>query len=190
EELTLWILEDIKINNTGMRMLDIGTGSGCIPITLNLKNPGLRTYGMDVSQEALDVAIKNARELGADVEFIRDDILNPVNAFNEKFDIIVSNPPYIPKSESASLAVHVMGYEPHLALFVPDDDPIVFYKKISNFALKHLHPYGVIYFEAHPDYINDIVNYLKITGFTFINARKDLSGHLRFIKATGFSPND
>jgi len=185
EELTQWIHENIKASAPGIRILDIGTGSGCIPITLNLNNPGTRVYGVDVSPEALEIATQNANILKATVKFIKDDILNPVHHFNEKFDIIVSNPPYIPKSESGSLAVHVIGYEPHLALFVPDDDPILFYKKICNFALKHLRPNGVIYFEVHPDYIAEIVNYLKIMGFSNIITRKDLSGHNRFIKATG-----
>jgi release factor glutamine methyltransferase len=145
--------KELQASVTEISILDIGTGSGCIPIALKKKLPRSKVYAVDVSEAALGVAKKNAEMNNADVNFIPVDILNE-HRWDElpSFDIIVSNPPYIPLEEKNKMLDNVTRYEPHLALFVPDNDPMLFYKTIASFAEKKLLAGGKIFVEIHEDY--------------------------------------
>jgi len=187
EELVDLILNDIKllpIKNQNLSILDIGTGSGCIPIALKKNMLAAQVYGIDVSEEALKVAKLNAELNKVEVGFILDDIINP--SFKSdflKFDIIVSNPPYISVSEKATMSKNVLDYEPHLALFVLDNDPLLFYKAIADFALKHLHKNGKLYFEINQNFGTETKLLLKNKGFKNVQLIKDLNRNNRIIKA-------
>ena len=140
EELVKWILDELKDRNFDHPfILDIGTGSGCIPIALKSVLPHASVFGLDISNEALATARNNALLNGLDVEFVEQDILEADHSFTDgSFDIIVSNPPYITIAEKTQMHQNVLNFEPHTALFVPDQDPFIFYNRISDFALKHL----------------------------------------------------
>ena len=183
EELTQWVGEMLQ-HDCDRIILDIGTGSGCIPVSLKLKFPASQVYATDISAEALEVARFNAESLCASVHFEKDSILDPAFEIPGGIDIIVSNPPYIPLSDKQYLADHVVHHEPHLALFAPGNDPVVYYKAICRFAEKHLKQDGVIYFEVYPETSLEVVNHLEITGFKNITTRMDLSGKPRFLRAS------
>ena len=199
EELVAWIREDTlnKLIDEGpnpLRVLDIGTGSGCIPITLKVKNPKVTVSAVDISEGALITASRNAYRMNADVDFKRLDILNE-NSWSEigQFDIIVSNPPYIPTQEKALMANNVLDYEPHLALFVTDADPLIFYEKIADFAKKHLwmNPKytqlrGILYLECNEFNAPKVVKMLQNKGFYNVELRKDMSKKDRMIRAFYF----
>jgi|SRR5688572_26116113 len=190
EELVEWAEKFIKKNNKRITLLDIGTGSGCIAITLKIKNPDASVYAMDVSPPALSLAKENAGDYNVIIHFFQDNILLPVVKIAEKFNIIISNPPYIPLSEGDSLSDHVLNYEPHLALFAPEEDPIIYYKAIANYALENLEEGGTLFFEMHPDFAEHVAGYLNNAGFTDVMVRNDLSGKARFLKATRLISND
>jgi release factor glutamine methyltransferase len=181
EELVELILNENKLES--LKIMDIGTGSGCIPVTLKLEMNNPEVWATDFSANALDVAKQNAKLLLAEINFIEDDVLKTKIDATNKFDLIVSNPPYIPQSEAGSLASNVVNYEPQMALFVPDNDPLLFYKAITLFSLSRLSNNGRIYYEIHPDYGTQIVSDLKSKGFHNIELRKDLSGNYRFVSA-------
>ena len=190
EELVEWILETAKsyssfnIHYIPLKILDIGTGSGCIPITLKVKNPAWAVSTVDISEGALITASRNALRLNADVDFKRIDILNE-NDWTQltDFHIIVSNPPYIPTKEKALMENNVLDFEPHLALFVDNDDALIFYEKIADFALLHLHTEGSLFFECNEYNANDVVDMLKVKGFINVELRQDMSGKDRMIRA-------
>jgi release factor glutamine methyltransferase len=164
-------------------ILDIGTGSGCIAVTLKHLLPRGTVAAFDISENALKTAQKNANKNGVKIIFSTVDILkNP--EFAEKWDIIVSNPPYIPHSEKAEILPNVLHHEPHLALFVPDENALVFYEKIAQFALKHLKQNGKLYFEIHSKAGQSCVNLLNEMGFKSVELRKDIAGNDRMIKAS------
>lgn len=165
-------------------VLDIGTGSGCIAVTLALDLPGSHVTAWDVSPVALRVAARNARRLGAAVAVAGRDILQPASPVAPRWDIIVSNPPYVCRGEAAGMQANVLGYEPATALFVPDDDPLQFYRPIMHYALSALHPRGHLYLEVNPRYAACIAERLQALGFGGVTARSDQSGKTRFIKAT------
>lgn len=165
----------------GSRILDIGTGSGCIAISLALE--GHRVTAMDVSPRALDIASGNARALGADVEMVREDILHP-RKHEESWDIIVSNPPYVRRLEAADMENTVLRHEPHTALFVPDDDPLLFYRAIGQFAWQHLASGGALWFEINREFPQQTCDLLTARGFTGVQALKDSYDNYRFVKAT------
>ncbi|MCI5081031.1 MAG: peptide chain release factor N(5)-glutamine methyltransferase, partial [Saprospiraceae bacterium] len=149
EELVYWIIETCKQKNlTNAEVLDIGTGTGCIPITLKVKLNTFYAKGLDVSEKAIEVARQNAVLNRVEVAFKKADILNRKN-WQElgEYDLIVSNPPYIPNKEQSLMPEHVLGYEPGLALFVEDDDPLIFYKAVTDFAKAHLRANGWLFFE-------------------------------------------
>ncbi len=183
EELVCLIADQIKLMDRPLSLLDIGTGSGCIPISLKLKFPDISAFATDISGGALKVARFNAQNLNADVTFVEDDILNPKYIPLQKLDLFISNPPYIPYSESGKLDNHVVSHEPHTALFVPDLDPLIFYTAVINYSLKHLISGGYLYFEIHQDFGIEVVNLPQMSNFTNVQLIKDVSGNERFVTA-------
>ena len=163
-------------------LLDVGTGSGCIAVALKKKFPSANVSAMDISPEALALAKENAALNEVNIEFIQDDILHPA-ATDRKWDVIVSNPPYIPASEQRYLHKNVTDFEPHLALFVQDNDPLIFYRKIAEFALSHLTAGGRLYFEIHQSLGRLCCQLIESMGFQSVVLRKDLSGNDRMISS-------
>lgn len=164
-------------------VLDICTGSGCIPIALKKYFPNAVFSGIDISVEALKVADKNADELNSDVNFFMHDILSPEFPFAEKFDLIISNPPYVKESGKKSMKSHVLNFEPHLALFVEDADPLIFYRRILEIANQHLNVKGSVYFEINETEGKHLLALANQLGFDAVLI-KDMSGNDRFLKAT------
>ena len=207
-ELCEWIEKEVKGKLKGnycfaqklkgqYSILDIGTGSGCIAITLALEMPEAKVTAWDISEEALSIAQKNAEALGADVTFEKQDILELYSLLEQqnisltshllpltsKWDVIVSNPPYVCQKESATMERHVLEHEPHLALFVPDDDPLQFYKAIAQYATTALKPEGLLYFELNPLYARETDAMVRELGFAETEIRQDMFGKQRFLKA-------
>jgi len=182
EELVDWIINNNPpINPT---ILDIGTGSGCIPIALSKNLPGASVDGWDISSEALMVARENAKLNQVKVNFIYADVINqgyPVQP--QKYDIIVSNPPYVTISEQLSMLKNVIDYEPYIALFVPDNDPLRFYHAIADVAINQLKIGGKLYFEINEKFGNETAVLLSSKGFEKIIIRKDINGKERMLKA-------
>ncbi len=164
------------------KILDYGTGSGCIAIALARNLPTAAVTGTDISQEALNVALRNAELNEVKVNFIRDDIFNPERVLEIEAGIIVSNPPYVRESEKQYMNRNVLEYEPHTALFVTDSDPLVFYRAILYSAEKVLRPGGKIYFEINEAMGNEITNMLEVSGYNEIKLIHDLNGKERIIK--------
>ena len=181
EELVDWICKD-NDKKSELQLLDIGTGSGCIPICLKHEFPNSVVNAFDISEEALATAHANAEKNKVDVNFSKVDILN-APSFDQKWDIIVSNPPYVLENEKAEIQPNVLDNEPHMALFVPDNDPLLFYRKIALFAKEQLKNNGRLYFEINRQYGPATVELLSNIGFTNIELRKDISGNDRMIKA-------
>ncbi|NEW84212.1 MAG: peptide chain release factor N(5)-glutamine methyltransferase [Mariniphaga sp.] len=182
EELVDWIIN----NNPPLSptILDVGTGSGCIPIALSKKLPGASVDGWDISSEALMIARENAEINQVKVDFIYADVLSqsyPVQP--QKYDIIVSNPPYVTLSERLSMLKNVLDYEPPIALFVPDNDPLIFYRAIADIAINQLKPGGKLYFEINEQFGNETADLLSLKGFKNIILRKDINGKERMLKA-------
>lgn len=187
EELVEWVLETAKTfqkANKNVKILDIGTGSACIPVTLKVKNPQLDVSAVDVSESALITGSRNAYRHNAEIDFKKVDILNENEwAALGYFDIIVSNPPYIPHAEKALMETNVLDYEPHLALFVEDENALIFYEKIADFALKHLNTEGLLFYECNTFNASQVVEMLQSKGFKNVELRKDMSGNDRMLKA-------
>ena len=180
-ELCQWIDSEKAETDS---LLDIGTGSGCIAIALKSASPSLSVSAWDISDEALRIAAQNAKAAKVSVNFEKRDALNADgSAFNDQWDIIVSNPPYICRSEAIGMEPHVIGYEPHMALFVPDDDPLLFYRAIARYALHALKPGGLLYFEINPNYHPHQLSLLTAIGFSDIDSRHDQFGKMRFVRA-------
>ena len=183
EELVDWVIKYITEHNlVHPKILDIGTGSGCIPIVLKCKLPLSVVYGLDVSQEALDVAAKNCELNKIEVNLLQADIFNQNLDMGLMFDIIISNPPYITESEKNQMNDNVLKHEPHLALFVPNDEPLIFYKSIAEFSRRHLSEKGCLFLEINENYADETAIMLNQKGFK-TEIRKDLQGKDRFIKA-------
>lgn len=178
-ELVEWVEQDCA--GTGS-LLDIGTGSGCIAVTLAHKLPGWKVQGWDISADALDVARENSRLNGTQVTFSQVDILADAKP-EGRFDVIVSNPPYVLDSERDSMESTVLDYEPHTALFVRDNDPLVFYRAIAEFAVGALNGGGRLYFEINPLKAQDMNDLLVDAGFHNVELRNDIFGKTRMIKA-------
>jgi release factor glutamine methyltransferase len=177
------LVELIKNENTSpnITLLDIGTGSGCIPLALKKLKPSWEIHALDVSLQALDVASINAQRLNRKIHFHHHDILSDEFNPNQKFDIIVSNPPYITKSESPSLQKQVIEFEPHLALFVENDNPFLFYDKITEFAKQHLNPNGKLYFEINQKYGEEVKTLLEKNNFNDVRILKDINQNDRIV---------
>lgn len=181
EELVDWIRNENN-GNSNLKILDIGTGSGCIAISLKHEFPTAEVDAFDISENALKTAQNNANINKLSVRFTEVDILNAPDTLN-KWDIIVSNPPYVLENEKTDMDANVLNYEPHLALFVPDNDPLLFYRNIAIFAQKQLNNNGKLYFEINRQYGQATVELLCNIGFTNVELRKDISGNDRMIKA-------
>ncbi|MEZ4853797.1 peptide chain release factor N(5)-glutamine methyltransferase [Flavobacterium sp.] len=203
EELVEWIIKSQKskvesqkcVISSGVEMsiLDIGTGTGCIPISLKTNLPQAEVFAIDISEKALEVAKQNAKNNNVDVNFIQADILKVENldsllTFNfqlsTKLDVIVSNPPYVRNLEKEEIKKNVLDYEPHLALFVEDNDALLFYRKIAQLAKKSLKPNGFLFFEINQYLGKETIELLEKLGFKNIELRKDLKGNDRMIKCT------
>jgi release factor glutamine methyltransferase len=185
EELVDWIVKEVMSHELRpASIIDIGTGSGCIAITLKKKLPGVNVSAIDVCSEALFTATENAIALGAEVDFILVDFLNEEKWKDlGRFDLIVSNPPYIRQSEKQSMQERVKEFEPHLALFVPDSDSLVFYRKLADFSLQHLKEGGNLFVEINEAKGESVADLFKEKGFTNIELRKDMQGKERMIRA-------
>lgn len=162
-------------------ILDIGTGSGCIAITVALALPQARVTAWDISTDALAIAAGNAHRLGASVRFEHQDALSAPDD-EERWDVIVSNPPYICDRERADMSDNVLSYEPELALFVPDNDPLLFYRAIARYASKALKPGGRLLFETNTAYAHEVAQVMADEGFTAIEVRNDCFGKPRMVK--------
>ena len=182
EELVDWIIHDCHVQNPVI--LDIGTGSGCIPIALSKNLIGATIESWDISNEALMVARMNAEINKVNIDFIYADVLRLTHpAQKQEFDIIVSNPPYITESEQLLMLKNVLDYEPHVALFVPTADPLIFYRKIADIAITQLNSGGKLFFEINEQFGNETADLLSLKGFKNIVLRKDINGKNRMIKA-------
>ena len=187
-ELCQWVLEGRGERGEvrGYTLLDIGTGSGCIAITLAAEMPQAEVTGWDISEVALGIARENAEWLGVDVSFEQRDILDSSRStlHASLYDIIVSNPPYIEPREREGMERNVLDYEPHIALFAPEGNPILFYQRIADLAVRALKPGGSLYFELNPLTASSVGNYLTQIGFSRIEIRRDAFGRNRMLKAT------
>ena len=184
EEMVEWIITDCKFPINELKILDIGSGSGCIPISLKRRLRKAEIWSCDISEEALNVAKKNTVTLGTDVNFLQLDFLSKEQSNQlPSFDVIVSNPPYIPEKGAADMRPNVLQYEPSTALFVPDSDPLVFYKAISEFGKTHLNKGGTIYMEIHEDLGEAVVKLFQSNGYT-TTIKKDMQGKDRMVKAS------
>jgi release factor glutamine methyltransferase len=192
EELVHWILETVKTEKPigPLSILDIGTGSGCIPVTLKHKMPDMAVAAVDISEAALITASRNAFRMGADIDFKKIDILNK-NEWSQlpQYDIIVSNPPYIPHAEKDIMTQNVLSFEPHLALFVDDENPLIFYENIAHFAKKHLKTKGFLFFECNEFNAQEVLFLLENNGFKNIILQKDMSGKDRMIRTNFLMDN-
>lgn len=198
EELVDWIIRDVKQKGlpvfdkeanesdytNRLKILDVGTGSGCIALALKNKMPLAEVWGCDVSEEALNIARRNGSQLNIRVDF------QGVNFLDEQqqrslpsVDILVSNPPYIPVSGKDKMHANVVAHEPHLALFVADDDAFIFYKALAQFGLKRLHKNGLVYCEIHEDLATGVQKIFSANGYRSIEIKKDMQGKERMIKA-------
>jgi release factor glutamine methyltransferase len=183
EELVEWVITDCKFPVSSLQILDIGSGSGCIPVSLKRRLRKADIWGCDVSAGALKVAGQNSAALGTDVRFLVIDFLNETQWQQlPAFDIIISNPPYIPGQDKLTMHENVLSYEPHMALFVPDNDPLLFYKAIARFGKTHLNPEGCIYLETHES-LGDAVVSLYTKEDYQTELRKDMQGKDRMLKA-------
>lgn len=183
EELVEWIVDGLKVKGKGQRILDIGTGSGCIPISLKKEIPNAQVSAIDISEKALEMALKNALDNQVEIKFLCKNILE-TESLDEKYDVIVSNPPYVRNLEKQEIKRNVLDYEPHLALFVDDSDALLFYRKIAQLALKSLAPNGKLFFEINQYLGNETVELLEQLGFKNIELRKDFVGNDRMICAS------
>ena len=182
EELCQWI--NSQDASPRVRLLDIGTGSGCIAITLAAMYPKAEVTAWDISPEALEVARENAKRTHVNVSFEQIDILHlPSNLLHQTYDLIVSNPPYICNKERACMEANVLEHEPHTALFVPDDDPLLFYRAIAQYGQTALEPEGWLYFEINPLYAQPLSDMLHMMSYHDIELKLDQYGKQRMIRA-------
>ena len=185
EELVEWILKSQKsrVESQKIHILDIGTGSGCIAISLAKNLPNATVFAIDVSEKALATAKKNAENNSVNVTFINQNILETED-LGQQFDIIVSNPPYVRNLEKEEIKKNVLDNEPHLALFVEDNDALIFYKKIAELAQKNLSENGKVYFEINQYFGKEMIDLLEGMNFKNIELRKDIYGNDRMIRAS------
>ncbi len=180
EELIEWILNDVE--NAELKILDIGTGSGCIPVVLKNNLPNAAICALDFSEKAIEMAQINAEYHQTEIQFLQNDFLNMDFKELPEFDIIVSNPPYISEFEKSAMDENVVKFEPHLALFVPDKNPLVFYERIIEFAKQKLKPNGKIYVEINQNLAKETKELFQ-NNFENTELKKDISGSFRMIKS-------
>jgi release factor glutamine methyltransferase len=181
EELAEWIINDNKHKGT-ISIIDIGTGSGCIPVTLKTQMPQVVVSAVDISEDALEVAKQNAKYNNAEIEFLTCDVLNeplPGNGYN----IIVSNPPYIHTNEQELMRNNVLNYEPHIALFTPGEDVLIFYRRIAELAKTSLKANGMAYVEINEAKGEEVKQLFLAAGFTEVIVKKDMSGKDRMVRS-------
>ncbi|WP_442266478.1 peptide chain release factor N(5)-glutamine methyltransferase [Tenacibaculum sp. ZS6-P6] len=181
EELISWVKESSIVDNN-IKILDIGTGSGCIPITIKKEIPSADVFALDISEKAIETAKNNAKYNNVNVTFLLHDILSEKELENT-FDIIISNPPYVRNLEKQEIKNNVLNNEPHLALFVEDDDPLIFYKRIADVAKYALNPNGILFFEINQYLGIETKEMLIHKGFKNVTLKQDLFGNDRMIKA-------
>ncbi len=196
EELVDWIVKDVKASGlqvfekkpgeadetTRLKILDVGTGSGCIALALKKSIPLAEVWGCDISDSALNVARRNGSELDIRVDFQSVDYLNPAQQKHlPSVDILVSNPPYVPEKDKESMQPNVLQYEPHTALFVDDNDPLVFYRALLAYCVHRLHPGGRLYMEIHEDLGNEVATLFSENHYS-VTVRKDMQGKERMVK--------
>ena len=199
EELVEWIVDDVKESGLDvferrmaeadqtrlLKILDVGTGSGCIALSLKKSMPKAEVWACDASDKALNVARRNGSDLDIRIDFVGLDFLNSHEQLQlPTVDILVSNPPYIPFIEKDKMHANVVQYEPHTALFVPDKDPLIFYKALSDFGKKRMHAGGRIYVEIHEDLGTEAVQLFEKEGYADVILKKDMQGKNRMIRAS------
>ncbi len=182
EELVDWIIEDHKNNSKKFRILDIGSGSGCIPVSIAKNLPNAEVQSFDVSIEAINLAVKNAGLNNVVVDFSKVDIL-ALDRLDEQYDVIVSNPPYVREKEKTEMHQNVLKHEPDLALYVSNDNPLVFYEKITRLAANGLNDGGSLYFEINQYLAEETKTLVENLGFEG-ELKKDIFGNYRLLKAT------
>ena len=181
EELVDWIVEDFgKRTDDSKDILDMGTGSGCIAIALAKENTQFALSALDQEQPILDLAQENALNNGVQIHFFQQDLLQ-LDSLKQSFDILVSNPPYVMRKEQEQMQPNVLDHEPHQALFVPDEDPLVFYRAILKFASLNLNSEGIIYFEINPLLIDELRSLIQQFDYT-ISERMDIFGKVRMLR--------
>ncbi len=181
EELVNWVLEDHQNLEEKQTLIDFGTGSGCIAIALAKEQPSFEVTAIDFYSSVLNLAKQNAIKNKISVSFLQHDILQ-LNTLKLNVDIIVSNPPYIPPSEQREMKPNVLNYEPHLALFVPENDPLIFYRSILEYGLLYLVSDGLIYFEINPRFLSEMKSLILSFKVYSILERKDIFGKLRMLR--------
>lgn len=180
EELVRMITDRCR-GRSGLRVLDVGTGSGCIAVTLAAEMKQAKVVAVDVSESALEVARENARRHRVSVDFVRCDMLQ--EGPSGHFDLIVSNPPYVTLQEKNEMRPNVLRYEPHRALFVPDDDPLVFYRAIAEYGCRSLNPGGMLWFELNERYGSEVASLLEQSGYSEVTVHEDMFGKQRMAEA-------
>lgn len=184
EELVQWVISEFGNRNVEDRILDIGTGSGCIAIALAKAFSKAQVYGLDISEEALKVAEENAKTHNVQIAFLQADMLNMNMNINMNFDLIISNPPYVREQEKAEMKNNVKHFEPEQALYVSNKNPLKFYETIADFALKNLKEKGNLFFEINQYLPEETKNLLKEKGFGDIELKRDIFGNFRMLKGT------
>ncbi|HQW10774.1 MAG TPA: peptide chain release factor N(5)-glutamine methyltransferase [Saprospiraceae bacterium] len=180
EELVYKIIEHFE-HERSLNVLDVGTGSGIIPITLAWKFPSWSISGLDISESALEVARFNAEQLNANVTWVNSDILKPNTDLSAKYDLIVSNPPYILKAEQSEMSLSTLKFEPEVALYCTTNDPLVFYRAILSFSRSHLTPAGWVYFECSEYHVRAVAELMGAMNFISIDIVKDMQGKERIV---------
>ncbi|WP_373517661.1 peptide chain release factor N(5)-glutamine methyltransferase [Pricia sp.] len=181
EELVRWMISGLSVKRDGYKVLDIGTGSGCIAISLAKNLPKAKVFALDISEKAIDVSKQNALNNEVTVQFIKRDILN-LDALDTKFEVIVSNPPYVRQKEKKDMHKNVTDHEPGLALFVSDENPLKFYDAIARFASKNLKKNGSLYLEINQYLAKESEQLLRKHNFSEIELRKDMFGNDRMMR--------
>ena len=179
EELVNWVLKSTK---TGQNIFDLCTGSGCIALGLKKNNPSLNLTGIDISEKAISIALKNSKKLDLHIDWVVKD-LKKMNYTDSSIDIIVANPPYVYPDEKKSMHPRVLNHEPHIALFTPNNDPVIYYEYCIDFAKKSLRNSGKLFFEINPNYINEIEFLLSKSNFSNIKIKNDLFGKKRMLSS-------
>lgn len=191
-ELVNWALDpqgkSFKTSSRdALKVIDLGTGSGCIALSIKARRKEFTVLGVDLSEKALEIANLNAKKYHLEVQFELEDILKLSSSKSdvalEEYDMVVSNPPYICRKERTEMEDRVLNFEPELALFVPDDDPLLYYRSIALWASIQLKKYGFIYFEINENYLDEVVKLLNKSDFINVETKRDAYGHERFVRA-------